>query len=219
MKNSQTNGDESGGFLRWIRQPPSWLSVIALTLSLLTAYQVSLKPGQLQIIMPDKVGVALSKYGYAQLLLPVTFTNTGATQNIKHVTHISATMRRIDPHLIPDNEVAFHWRFELKTKSRSGCACCEATEERKSEKSMSLLNDAVEVESRTFPFAVDGGKSIGKLLDMPQEKWAFQAHLNSFELVVYARTSSGVFSSQPVRYVCTDESRDLKPDFGYCDQE
>jgi len=200
----------------WIKQPGSWLSVVAATISISTFYLVYAKKGEVQVIMPDKVGVSLSN-GSALLLIPLTFTNTGAPRSVNHVTHVTATLRNLDPHMVAGNEVDLHWRFELTTTGKFQYFLKypeKKVEEKKRTGKGIRTDDFVDYVGRTFPFALYGGTSVNKLFDFVQNTGVFQTSLRSFELEVRAETDSKAFSSQVVKYVC--EGEELGEDYGYC---
>jgi hypothetical protein len=218
MRHSPTDGEGPRGFIQWVKQPNSWLSVIAAIISLSTFYIVELRKGDVQVIMPDKVGVRLSQSGdYAILLIPLTFTNTGAPRSVNHVTHVTATLRNMDPHEISDNEVEFLWRYEATTVDKFEYFQ-KHPERRKEWHDVGTMSDIVVYAARTFPFALNGGTSASKLFDFVQRDGGkFQQSLRSFELIVHAMTpSETVSTSKAVRYICEDDK--LEADFGYCHQ-
>jgi hypothetical protein len=213
---SSTNGKKHPWLMPWIKQPGSWLSVVAAIISVSTFYLVYAKKGEVRVIMPDKVGVSLSN-GSALLLIPVTFTNTGAPRTVNHVTHVTATLRKLDPQEVAGNEVGLHWRFELKTigKFQYLQTYPDRKDEEKNKKGDVANNDDyVDYVSRTFPFALYGGTSVNKLFDFVQDAGVFQRSLRSFELEVRAETDSKAVSSQVVKYFC--EGEELRKDYRYC---
>jgi len=215
MNDSPINGAGHRSFIQWIKQPNSWLSVIAAIISLSTFYLVYTRKGEVKIIMPDKVGVSLSN-GNALLLVPLTFTNTGAPRTVNYVIHVAATMRNIDPHEISDRSVDLHWRLELTTVDK--WRWLEKNPEQKVDREYwAEKYDVVQYVGRALPFALYGGTSATKLFDFIQDRGSFQQSLRSFEIVARAETPSGAVSSKMVKYVC--ENAQLDKDYTYCNQE
>ena len=160
MKDSSADDAGSHGFVQWVKQPSAWLSVIAaiisistLIISISTFYLVYARKGDVLVILPDKVGVSLSN-GDALLLIPLTFTNTGAPRTVNHVTHVTATLRDMKPHEISGNEVDLHWRFELTTIGNLQYFQKYPEEEKKRKDTKTAADDVVQYVGRTFPFAL-----------------------------------------------------------------
>jgi hypothetical protein len=166
--------------------------------------------------MPDKVGVSLSS-GEALLLVPLTFTNTGAPRTVNHVTHVTATMHSIVPSQPQREEVSLHWRFELTTVGKWQYFL-KYPEQKKDEGYWAGTDDVVEYVGRAFPFALYGGTSATKLFDFIQDGSGFQGSLRRFELVVRAETPSGrVSSKKGVTYICNEAT--LTERYLYCSQQ
>lgn len=102
-------------FKQWL---PVVAAVVAAIISISTFYLVYAQKGEVQIIMPDKVGVSRLSGGSALLLIPLIFTNSGAPRSVNHVTHVTATLRNLDPNQTAGNQVDLHWRYELTTTGK-----------------------------------------------------------------------------------------------------
>ena len=218
---SSPDGKKNARVSLWVKQPAVWLPVVAslaaVIISASTYYQVYERQGELRIIMADKVGVTLLKNGSALLLIPLVFTNTGASRSVNHVTHMTATMRSLDPQNLAGSQVEFFWRLErtMIGKFQYLQKYPDRAESKKENDAGSDI-DVLDYVGRTFPFALYGGASVNKLFDFVQQTDRFQPTLRSFELEVRAETDSKPVSSKPVKYVCDEEPKLEVDSFTYC---
>lgn len=200
--------------IEWIRQPSAWVSIIAAAISISTFYLVYAKPGDVRIIMPDRVGVSLLD-GDVLLLLPVTFTNTGAPRTVNHVTHVSVTMRDIDPSPRADQLVDLQWDAEWKFIGKLQYLQNYPAQKENASR-WGSRDDALDYVARAFPFALSGGTSVTKLFDFVRVNGSFQESLRSFQLVVRAQTPTGAVSSRTAQYFCSQGA--LEEKYRYCVQ-
>lgn len=235
MNSSSADGESSLSLIKWIKQPTSWLSVIAtlisistIVISIATFRLVYADRGEVKVVMPDRVGIKLwcrdaelKRPGDADLLIPLTFTNTGAPRTVQHVTRVTAILSNIYPSKVLGNkEVDLGWSYEYMFVSRQQWFQKYPNEKgRTAEKTGSCdREDYLDYLNRAVPFAIWGGTSAYKLSEFIQIGNGFQQSVRGFDLVVRAEVDHGSPpSSEIVKYECeSDQLKDSK--FRYCER-
>lgn len=184
----------------WFLQPASYLALIATGISVATFFLVYASPGNLRIILPDRVGVALTQ-GDISVVIPLTFTNTGAPRTVRHVQRVTASLIEIAPLNEQPTEVHARWRFEYAYGKKEGAAFAE---------------DKLNYVNRAIPFALFGGTSKQKVFELVQVERGFDKKtVAGFTLRVHAATESETISSDLIRYECQQLGL-LDRNYQYC---
>lgn len=181
----------------WFRQPSSWLSLVATVISVTTFFLVYAYRGEVRVIVPDEIGVALVD-GDLSVLLPLTLTNTGAPRTITHIVRVMATVKEFTSEKKSAATVEVRWRRELKYTKRENTP---------------YLDDELEYLNRAVPFALDGGKSTQKVYELIQVGTGFKRSIGNVSLTVHITTAeSGLFASKTAYYDCqrVDKDGELK---------
>jgi hypothetical protein len=191
-------------FLRWLKEPPSWLALSAAVVSISTFFLVYANPGKLQVVLPVDVGLRLAGSNL-ELLASVTLTNTGAPRTRRHVVTLLAELR---PQEQPDIQpVALRWESEWAfigylefNKKYPG-------------QGVPAVEDYIEYVSRAAPFAVAGSESITKVMRFRQRSGSTEKRfVGSFQLRVIARTENKEFTQTAV-FRCAAEIGEAKYDW------
>lgn len=147
----------------WIRSPATWLAAIATCVSLATFYLVHANPGEVKYILPDRIGLEVDKPGATVILiLPVTFSNSGAPRTFQHVLRVTVQLApgqkkeasQSDPLLSWKYELSFIHRLQYLTKYPNA--------------SDTGSTDYLDYIGQAFPFALAGGQSTTKIFEMRQ---------------------------------------------------
>lgn len=174
-------------FLSWFKQPASVLSLVAAVTSLLTWFWVYANKGEIRIIPPDRVGIALAG-GDLSLIIPLIFTNTGAPRTNQLIRRVTVELDGITPIKQPPISLRLRWRLEVKY--------IKAKED-------DFLHDRLDYVNRAVPFAVVGGTSTPKLFEFIQVDTGFpKRYVDGFRLTIKTFTESRTFSSATVYYDC-----------------
>ena len=191
-------------FLRWLKEPNSWLALSAAVVSISTFFLVYANPGKLQVVLPVEVGLRLRERNL-ELLASVTLTNTGAPRTRQHVATLLVELR---PQEQPDFQpVALRWESEWAFIGYL------EFQKRYPEKGEPWVEDYVVYVSRAAPFAVAGGESITKVMKFRQRLGnADRRFVGSLQLKVIARTENEEFTRTAV-FRCAEEVGKAKYDW------
>lgn len=169
--------------LAWFKQPSSWLSLAAAVVSVSTFFLVYANPGRLQIILPEEVGLAFNRDSTLTLYVPVTLSNSGAPRTSRHVVKMVAVVEDASPADGVSGHHTLWWRFEhvfvgkdaylLKYPDKAGVG----------------TRDYLDYRGRTFPFAISGGMSIGKIVEFYQPSGKADSSVNGFGLTLTVHTT------------------------------
>jgi hypothetical protein len=197
-----------GAFRRWSRDPTSWLSVIATLVSIITFVLVYAWPGELKVVLPVQVGLK-TEGGQLKLLLPVTFTNTGAPSIRRHIVTLRAELHdREQPHIQP---VVLRWESEWRFVG------VLEFNKKYLDQADPGVEDYIEYVSRAVPFAIAGGQSTSKVMFLKQRPGAVgDSGFRSFELNVIAKTEGKQFT-QAARFNCKTKAQSAR--FDWCQKE
>lgn len=177
----------------WFRQPSSWLSLVATVISVTTFFLVYAHKGEVRVVVPDELGVALLD-GDLSVLLPLTLTNTGAPRTTTHIARIMATVKETAPTGTSAATVEVRWRRELMyTKIEN----------------TPYLEDELKYLNRAVPFALNGEQSTQKVYELIQVDTGFKPSIGNISLTVRVTTAeSGLFVSETAYYDCRSEDKD-----------
>ncbi|HEV2884643.1 MAG TPA: hypothetical protein VGW36_07280 [Pyrinomonadaceae bacterium] len=188
-------GARDKSFFSWLKQPASWIAIVAAITSFISFYLVYADPGELDLVLPDRVGIYhnLENDGL-ELLLPITFTNTGAPRTQRHIIRVTAELTPSQPPASGNSNPTFAWEYEK--------AIIGKLEWKKKYNEDITTPDNVDYVGRAFAFALYGGESKAKLLNMLQVGGKLGGRsLSDFRLKVDAATDRGVISTTR-RYGC-----------------
>jgi hypothetical protein len=173
--------------LKWIKEPSSWLALTASIISIATFFLVYADHGTVDLILPDRVGMkydALSDT--AEMLLPLTFTNTGAPRTQRHVLRVTALVSPAQSPAAGNTDPAFAWEYEkvfigkLEWEKRYPDWFDKYPEDRNNA-------DFVDYLGRALAFSLHGGESKSKLFNMLQSNGKLSGRsLSDFALTVEA---------------------------------
>ncbi len=194
--------------LKWIREPASWLALAAASVSVATFILVYAYPGELRVVPPDRVGLHyLGSDRRLEMLLPLTFTNTGAPRTWRHVLRVTAVLatdgRRPegtrDPALAWEYEDAFVGKREWLAKNPGAD---QGTV------------DYLTYVGRALPFSLAGGVSQAKLYRLLQYDGTPSGKaLEKFTLVISVLQEDGRVEVAR-KYACREEVTDDR--FTWC---
>ena len=198
----------------WLKNPSSWLSVIAAVISVATFVLVHADPGDIKVVLPDNVGVKHVD-GELLLLVPVTLTNTGAPRTVRHISSMTAHLNEDRKDRGNANTVALRWRTIFTLLGRAEYALKYRIEDKSSLKDQDFLD----YDSRANPFALYGGNSTQKTVEFRSRKGAFPGKtIASFTLTVVGATNDGrEFPSIATYYHCENIVLGGES-FQYCDK-
>jgi hypothetical protein len=182
----------------WMKQPNSWLALTASIISFATFYLVYADRGRVELILPDRIGIQYDvSSDVVEMLLPLTFTNTGAPRTQRHILRVTALVSPAQPPAPGNTNPSLAWEYE---KVFIG----EVEWIKKYPDRNSNTRDYVDYLGRAFAFALHGGESKFKLLDMMQSQGKLAGRsLNDFTLTAEVLLDTG--SAKAVqRYSCTD---------------
>ena len=137
----------------WLYQPSSWISLVAALISVTTFFLVYAYRGEVRVIIPDRIGVALTS-GDLSVLMPLTLTNTGAPRTARHIVRISATLEGIAPLQGSPATINVRWRMELKYAKSNDT---------------NYMHDKLVYVNRAIPFALFGGTSTQRVFELVQD--------------------------------------------------
>lgn len=170
------------------RPPSPWLplsfSLVSLLLSAVTFYLVHANKGELELLLPDKVGIAL-KNGRLDLVVPITFTNTGAPRQGRQVLATSAEVQTTSS---PPFVATTEWTYEVGFVHRLRFFK-DFPEERARDHGEV---DFIVYSNRAFPFQLNGATSLSKTYNFVQTSGqAPMRPLGEFQLTLRVRTERG----------------------------
>jgi hypothetical protein len=171
--------------------------------------------GELKVVLPDRVGLEYETMPDGQpspdrlkMLLPITFTNTGASHTRRHIINVSASLLPADPPPPPSKNPIFTWEWEIRFISTDewllkhrgkdenpvnqnlAARSNNRTQERAaaaipSPDAPERVEDQRDYVTRAFAFPLSGGESVSKVLDMFQLDGTMSGRkLENFKLVV-----------------------------------
>lgn len=174
----------SNEFSNWFRLPGSWLSLLAIIISLITFYILNIRSGTLEVQLPEDVGIKLNVDSTVDVLVPAVFYNTGSPRSQRIVTSIKSTLT--------DNlnqKISLYW---TDTQDFIGAAEFES---KYPDKISPGVKDYIIYKSRSVPFIVPGGDSEFKILHLvPEESKIAIKEFSSFELTLNVKTSDENFT-------------------------
>ena len=170
----------------WLREPASWLSLIAALVSLSTFFLVYADRGHLTVLLPDRVAIADQSHGLA-LVIPLVFTNTGASRTHRHVIESSAVLVFVASGEAQQRTMPLRWEFEAQFVStnefhRRYPQLPYAKDDE--------LVDQIDYVNRAFPFHLGGGTSLVKIYQFEPSDSQRLAEIGPFEIRVRVRTES-----------------------------
>jgi len=166
-------------FFKWIKEPSSWLALAATFVAVATFFLVYADPGELKLILPDRVGL---QYGGSDrkvsMLLPLTFTNTGAPGTWRHILSVTAVLSPEERVPEGTQNLTLAWEFERAFIDKREWLNKYPKEDQRTE-------DYAAYVGRAFPFSLAGGASRSKLFEMHQfdEGALSERKLDNFTLV------------------------------------
>lgn len=174
---------------KWFTQMSSWLSLFATIVSLTTFYLVNLRNGSIEVQLPEEIGVKLNPDSSIDLLVPTVFYNTGAPNNQRIITAVTATVT------LDDNQTLnFSWK---DTWDFIGKIEFESRFPDNTAKTIIPPDDYVIYNSRSVPFVVHGRDSDYKMLRIvPLEVTAVSSDLSAFQLILVAKTKDERFETE-----------------------
>jgi len=187
-------------FFNWIKEPTTWLALAATFVSVATFILVYADPGELKLILPDRVGLQyVGPDRKVEMLLPLTFTNTGAPRTWRHILRVTAVLS--PQGRVPEGtqNLTLAWEYE-----RAFIGEREWLKKHPNENSHTV--DYADYVGRAFPFSLAGGVSQSKVFQMLQfDKGALsERKLDNFTLVVVALQEQGRVEVTK-KYACRDE--------------
>lgn len=192
MSEEETDGIIAGGkttrtrgkFGKWIREPASWLSVIAMVVSVVTLYLVHLNPGSVVVVLGREVGASLDG---PTLYVPMTFTNTSASRITRHVASVTA--------VVTPGRAGAERSFQFQWRREAGFVGAEQYAQIDADYDPGDSRDVYVYAGRAFPFALNGGASESKVLelDLVSQSDGEQAEFapDRFDLQVNVETLGG----------------------------
>jgi hypothetical protein len=163
----------------WFMEPASWLSLSAAVLSASTFFLVYADRGQLTVLLPDQVGIAGQPLA---VVIPLVFTNTGATRTHRHVVEATASLVFGPQGQLQQSVIPLRWQYEVQFVRQYPDANAEKTAE--------VVDHAVYV-NRAFPFHIAGGISVGKAYRFePRDSSLRKAEIGPLDVEVRVRTET-----------------------------
>ena len=135
-------------FLKWFREPSSWLSLFAAVISALTFFLVYANPGKLRLFLADRIAVS-EKKGMLSIVAPLTLSNTGAPRTRRHVLSIDANVMPVARDSVPT--MSMRWEYEVQLVSRY-----EFHKRYPDAPDTADVVDIIDYVGRAFPFQVVG---------------------------------------------------------------
>jgi len=203
------NIKKASQLLGWLKQPESWISIVAAIISIVTFFWVYAYQGKLEVTIPSQIGVAKSGYDKLQILVPFVFTNTGATRTHRHITNITANIIPLSNNGAELPSALIGWTYEVQFIS-TWAYHTKYPDQQVNMKQM----DKVDYVSRAFPFHLEGGDSVSKVYIFEQKDGTFDsAGVGNFMLVITIWTNKEHFTMKS-KYLGNIE---ISADFSYFD--
>jgi hypothetical protein len=190
----------------WLTQPSSWIALVGVATSLaaafvsgLTFYLVYADPGALQLVLPDRLGIKyVKRHDVVEMLVPLTFTNTGAPRTRRYVVRVTASLSPNAPPPPGTRNPTLEWEYELKFIGwREWLKKYPDFRERDRPP-----EDYVDYVGRAFAFPLAGGASDSKVLHMVQFEGSLSGRtIDDFTLVIVALEDRGRVEARR-RYAC-----------------
>ena len=172
---------------------PLALSVIAVLLSSVSIYLVQFNKGSLKILLPDKMAIGLNSSGKIAIVLPLTFTSTGAPRQGIEVLKVWIDVFSTSE---PGQALTAYWMYESAYMHR-----LEFLKNYPEEKDRDTgQEDFLVYSKRAFPFHLEGGKSTSKAYYLLQSNGNLpDKNLGILILTIHVKTDNGVIE-RSVKY-------------------
>jgi hypothetical protein len=199
-------------FSSWIKEPSSWISlcgaiasVAAAASSGTTLFLLLTKPGELELILPDRVGIKYTPPDeQAEMLLPLTLANTGAASTRRYIVSVTASLSFPQPPPEGGKDPIFVWEYE-KTFIGWREWFRKHPEENPGAEGY-VFEDYVDYVGRAFAFPLAGESSNSKVLHMLQsEGKLYGRKFDDFTLSVRVWEPQASVEAKE-RYACGYES-------------
>ena len=178
----------------WLRNPNSWISLTAAAISGITFFLVYVDRGEIEVLLPHNIGIGISaEPGNLGILVPATFSNTGAPRSRRHIRHITGFIKSLD-NAVPA-EGTIEWTYEHRFVGRD-----EFFKLYPSLKDEGFRDYIVYV-GRAIPFSLKGGDSVSKLLELERPIGSSISGPSRMQLDLVLHTESGDFKARSV-YNC-----------------
>lgn len=226
---------------QWLKEPSSWLALVATCISISTFFLVYAFEGELRVILPDRVGIGLDN-GYLTTIVPITFTNTGAPRTVRHVRQVKAL---VEPKVTTNTKNPSITMFSLQEKKFVGndeylkmfpeketeYADCkehensECLEKSQNKSDCEILaedkcrhDDQAVYVSRPVPFPLFGEDSAAKVYQFIQEADVGSPVMSviGFYLQVIAFTEKESTTSYKAYYDCKNDRELSRGSVTYC---
>ncbi len=120
-------------------------------------------PGKLKYILPDRIGLEVDKPGATVILiLPVTFSNSGAPRTFQHVLRVTVQIVPGQKKEASESDPLLSWKYELSFIHRLQYL------KKYPNASATGSTDYLDYVGQAFPFALAGGRSTTKIFEMRQ---------------------------------------------------
>lgn len=193
-----------GWIVTWLKDQAWWIGPLAAITSIYTFYLTQLNPGQLELFLPDEIGVAINADRTLTVMLPMTIANTGAGRARRVVSSVTATLTdhgNSDP---GRNEHPVHWTHDAiflgKDQYFAKYPDKKATED-------TSFEDYFDYDRRAVPFLIPGGASVSKVLGLRPRSSNTVSALNNVTLRVQVDTADGSSYEASAAYNCDGHSR------------
>jgi len=184
MKAAKANSGRS--IYEWLKNPSSWISLSACIISLLTFFLVYADKGRIKILLPYSVGIGISsETNDLDIVVPATFSNTGAPRTMRHILLITGHVSSLDESVHLDNGPLW-WTYENKFVGEEEFFRRYPTKKNDGDK-----RDYIVYEGRAIPFTLKGDESITKIMELEMPGTHPDVVPGEFKIELILHTESG----------------------------
>lgn len=160
------------------------ISIIAVLLSGISIYLVQFNQGNLKVLFPDKLGIGYKNENF-NFVLPVTFTNSGASRQGKDILNVWVDLSSTS---VPGT-IRADWKFEVGFMHKIDYFKNHPNEKFRDNND---TEDFLVYNTRAYPFYIEGGRSIFKSYYLEQSDGELPTKgLENLVLTLHIQTGRG----------------------------
>ena len=157
-----TSDHKDNAVLSWMKNPASWLSVLSLIVTGITFYLVNLRRGNIEVKLPDQIGIAIYQMDQKdalKLIVPTLFHYTGSPNRRMVITKIWAAVVMGSDQGTASKTIPYDWRYLYRFVDKY-------TFEKQFPELARGAEDYIQYEGRNWLFGLSGGDVVLKVLGL-----------------------------------------------------